>query len=296
MDPAQRRFGYFLMTPALALILLFLVLPIVLSVITSLYVDNPFTPRRFVGLANYARLLGDGVARGTLGFTFLFVGASVLLELAAGIALALVMHQALRARGLVRAAILIPWAIPTVVTAVMWKYMCNDQYGLFNLILHGERIELYRAWLAEPGTARLAIILADVWKTAPFVGLLVLAGLQAIPGELYEAARVDGAGPVRRFFAITLPLLRPAILLALLFRTMDALRVFDLVYVMTQGAPGDATNVLQFYGYQKIFPEQQFGYGAAVSVVVFVIIGVLGLLTVRAAGTRLFAREGRGDA
>jgi len=292
MDHRQRRFGCLLMSPALVLIVLFLVLPIVLSVITSLQIDNPFVPRRFIGLGNYARLLSDEVARGTLGFTLLFVGASVALELVAGIALALMMHQSLRARGLVRAAILIPWAIPTVVTAVMWKYMCNDQYGLFNLLLYGGRIEFYQAWLAQPTTARLAIILADVWKTAPFVALLLLAGLQAVPDELHEAARIDGAGPGRRFFGITLPLLRPAILIALLFRTMDALRVFDLVYVMTQGAPGDATNVLQFYGYQKTFPEQQYGYGAAVSVVVFLLIAILGLMAVRGVGTRLFAREG----
>ncbi len=285
-----RLFGYLLILPALLLIAAFLLLPILTSFTTSLHVDTPFAEKRFVGLRNYEQLFGDDVATGALGFTFLFVGVSVMLEIILGLLLALVIHQAFRGRGLVRAAVLIPWAIPTVVTAVMWKYMLNDQYGLLNLLLHGGRIEAYQAYLAEPAAARLAIIAADVWKTSSFAALLILAGLQTIPDQLHEAARVDGAGSVRRFFSITLPLLRPAVLVALLFRTMDAFRVFDLVYVMTQGAPGGSTNVLQFFGYQTMFPEQQFGYGSAVSVVVFLIIGLLSVLTVRLVGTRVFEK------
>jgi multiple sugar transport system permease protein len=289
----RQRFGYLLILPAFGVIALFLLLPIAISLVSSLHVDTPFAARRFVGLENYVRFFADDVATRTRVFTFLFVAASVALEILLGLLLALVIHQSFRGRGLVRAAVLIPWAIPTVVTAIMWKYMFNDQYGLVNLLLYGARIEAYQAWLAEAATARLAIIAADVWKTTSFAALLILAGLQTIPDELHEAARVDGAGPVRRFFAITLPLLRPAILVALLFRMMDAFRVFDLVYVMTQGAPGGATNVLQFYGYQKMFPEQQFGYGSAVSVVVFLIVGLLSLITIRLVGMRALARSGR---
>lgn len=287
---ADRRLGYALLLPALVLIAVFLLLPVLSALVTSLYVDTPFAERRFVGLENYVRLARDDLARETFGFTFLFVGISVPLEILLGLIFALAIHQSFRGRGLVRAAVLIPWAIPTVVTAILWKYMLNDQYGLVNLLLHGARLEDYQAFLAGHGSARLAIIAADVWKTSSFAALLILAGLQAIPGELYEAARVDGAGRWRRFLSITLPLLRPAILVALLFRTMDAFRVFDLVYVMTQGAPGGSTSVLQFFGYQKMFPEQQFGYGSAVSVVVFVILGALSLLTIGALRTRVSSR------
>jgi multiple sugar transport system permease protein len=286
----RRLFGYVLLAPALLLIGIFLIFPIASAFVTSLHIDSPVVEKRFVGMRNYDELLHDEIALGTIDFTLLFVGASVALEIVVGLLLGLIIHHAFRGRGLVRAVVLIPWAVPTVVAAVMWKYMLNDQYGLVNLLLYGGRIEAYQAWLAEPGTARLAIIAADVWKTSSFVALLILAGLQTIPEELHEAARVDGAGALRRFFAITLPLLRPAILVAVLFRSMDAFRVFDLVYVMTQGAPANATSVLQFYGYQKMFPEQQFGYGAAVSVVVFLIIAVLSILTIRLVGARVFEK------
>jgi multiple sugar transport system permease protein len=286
----RRGFGYSLLLPALVLIALFLVVPILMTVFTSLYVDTPLAPRRFVALQNYVDLARDDVARGTFGFTFLFVAVSTTLELLLGLLLALLVHESFRGRGLVRAVVLIPWAIPTVVAAVMWKYMLNDQYGFFNLLLYGGELENYRAWLASAGSARAAIIAADVWKTTAFPALILLAGLQAIPEELYEAARVDCAGAFRRFFAITLPLLKPALLVAFLFRMMDAFRVFDLVYVLTHGAPGDATNVLQFYGYQKMFPEQQFGYGSAVSVVVFLVILGISLVFLSVVGRRMFER------
>ncbi len=283
-------FALLLGLPALLVLSVLLVLPIGMTIANSLYVDDLVSPRRFVGLANYSELLRDPVARSTLGFTFVFVFVSTALELFIGLLLALAMHQAMRGRGLVRAAVLVPWAIPTVVAAVMWKYMFNDQYGLVNLVRYGNDLGAYRAWLARPATAKAAIIVADVWKTSAFAGLILLAGLQAIPRNLDEAARMDGAGAPRRFFSVTLPLLRPAILLALLFRIMDAFRVFDLVYVMTQGAPGDSTNVLQFYGWQKMFPELQFGYGSAISVVVFLIVLLVSLLLVRLVGTRMFER------
>lgn len=284
----EAAFALLLGLPALALLAAMLVWPIVMTIATSLTVDDLVSPRRFVGLENYARLLDDPVARSTMGFTLAFVFVSTALEVAIGLLLALVMHHVVRGRAVVRAAVLVPWAIPTVVAAVLWKYMFNDQYGLVNLVLFGDDLSAYRAWLAEPLTARAAIVVADVWKTSAFAALILLAGLQAIPDELHEAARVDGASAPRRFFAITLPLLRPALLLALLFRVMDAFRVFDLVYVMTQGAPGDATNVLQFYGWQKMFPEQQFGYGAAVSVVVFLLVALVSTALVRVVGTRMF--------
>ena len=190
-----------------------------------------------------------------------------------------------------RAAVLIPWAIPTVVASQMWRFIFNDQYGLANLILFGDRVSEYIPWLAYPGLAFVAIVLADVWKTASFAGLLVLAGLQVIPEDVYDASRIDGANAWQRFWNITLPLLRPALLTALLFRTMDAFRVFDLVFVMTQGGPGDATQVIQFYGYKTLFTEGRVGYGTAISVTVFVTILILSFFYVRTVGSRLLERE-----
>ena len=163
----------------------------------------------------------------------------------------------------------------------MWRFIFNDRYGLFNFVLFGGDASRYLAPLADPHLALVAIIAAEVWKTTPFAALIMLAGLQAIPDDLYEAASVDGATGWQQFWHITLPLIRPAVLLALLFRTIDALRVFDLVFVMTQGGPADTTNVLQFYGYKKTFAEGMLGYGSAIAVAVFLLSLVLSLVYLR---------------
>jgi len=276
-----------MMAPAVLFLCGFLVFPVLSTMVNSLYRDSPLTGREFCGLDNYRRLAGDGQALDTMEFTFIFVMASVSLEMAAGVLIALAINRVVTGRGFFRASVILPWAVPTVVAAIMWKYIFNDQYGIVNYLLHGDSLRMYSAWLARPSTARLAIILADVWKSSSFVALIALAGLQTVPEELMEAARMDGAGPSRRFFRITLPLIRPALLVALLFRVMDAFRVFDLVYVMTQGAPSGKTGVLQFFGYLKMFPEQQYGYGSAVAVVVFLIIAVLSVILVRTLGRRM---------
>lgn len=285
-----RLHGWLLLVPALAAMGAFLVWPVLDAAWTSLHVETPFAPRRFIGLENYRELLADRRAGSSLGFTVLFVAVSVSLETVAGLLMALVVHRAFRGRGLVRALMLVPWAVPTVVAAVMWKYMLNDQYGVVNLLLFGGDLDAYRAWLAGPLTARGAVVLCDVWKATGFCALLLLAGLQAVPKDVEEAALLDGAGPVRRFLRVTLPLLRPALLVTLLLRTMDAFRIFDAVFVLTRGGPGNATSVLQLYGYQTLFPEQRSGYGSAVSVGVFVIAALVGILTIRLVGTRLLKR------
>jgi multiple sugar transport system permease protein len=173
----------------------------------------------------------------------------------------------------------------------MWRFIFNDKYGLLNIILFGTNTSSYTAWLAYPSTAFAAIVIADIWKTSSFAGLLILAGLQLIPDELYEAARIDGASEWQQFKKITLPLIKPALLIALLFRTMDAFRVFDLVFVMTQGGPADSTNVLQFYGYKKIFAEGLMGYGSTISVLVFLITLTISLFYIKVIGTRLFQEK-----
>jgi multiple sugar transport system permease protein len=175
----------------------------------------------------------------------------------------------------------------------MWRFLFNDAYGMVNYAVFGTDASQYIPWLAIPSTALMSLIVADIWKTASFAALLILAGLQMIPDELYESAKVDGAGPWRRFRHITWPLIRPALLVALLFRTIDAFRVFDLAFVMTQGGPADATNVLQLYGYKKMFVEGWIGYGSAISVSVFVMALCLAVLYVRLVGHRLLEAGAR---
>ncbi len=289
----ERLFALGLLIPTFTFVLIFAFYPILYSVYLSLHriiIGLPALGKTFVGLSNYRSLLRDPIALKALSNTFIFVAVSTFFEILLGLAIALLIHKRFRGRGIVRASILIPWAIPTVVSSQMWRYIFNDKYGLLNLILYGSDIARYKAWLAEPFYAFSAIIVADVWKTSSFAALLILAGLQVIPDELYDAARVDGATGWQQFTRITLPLIRPALLIALLFRTMDAFRVFDLVFVMTQGGPADSTNVLQFYGYKKIFAEGLMGYGSTVSVLVFLVTFLISLLYIRTLG-RQFRRS-----
>lgn len=297
-DPIQRTWekvvGRLLLFPALAALLIFAFIPVVYSFILSLHrivLGLPGLGDRFVGLGNYVGLWQDPAAINSLIVTAIFVVASTIPEVCLGLLMALIMNESFRTRSLVRAAILIPWAIPTVVASQMWRFAFNDQYGIFNYLFFGPDIVHYRAWLADPLWALASIILADVWKTSSFAGLIILAGLQGIPEELYEAAKVDGANAWQRFRRITLPLLRSTILLALLFRTMDAFRVFDLVFVMTQGGPADATEVLQFYGYKRMFAQGMIGEGAAVSVSVFVLVCLVCAVYLKLLGTGLLAKS-----
>lgn len=276
--------------PSFLFVLIFSLVPIFESFRLSFYrmiLTLPWLGQKFVGWQNYLDLLTDPVARHSLLTTLIFVTVTVPLEVLLGLAIALVINEPFRGRGLLRAVVLVPWAIPSTVASQMWRFIFNDRYGLFNYFLFGDRTELYLAPLADPQMALGAIMVADVWKTAPFAALLILAGLQAVPDELYEAASVDGAGAWQKFRRITLPMIKPAILLAFLFRTIDALRVFDLVFVMTQGGPADSTNVLQFYGYKKSFAEGMIGAGSAVSVLVFFLALLFALLYIRILGARV---------
>ena len=276
--------------PSLLLVGVFSIYPIVESARLSFYrmiLMLPWLGDKFVGLENYRDLATDPVALDSLAITLVFVGASAALEVLVGLGMALLLNESFRARGLVRAAVLVPWAMPTVVSSQMWRYLFNDRYGLFNFLLFGGATERYLAPLADSRLAPAAIIFADVWKTSSFAALIILAGLQAIPGELYEAADVDGATTWQKFRRVTLPLVKPALLLALLFRTIDAFKVFDLVFVMTQGGPADATNVLQFYGYKKIFAEGMIGYGSAIAVGVFCFSLLLSFFYIRLLGARV---------
>ena len=274
----MRRNLSFLVLPALLLLAALAVVPLLGAFWQSLFFETTGEPARWAGLGNYARFFRDGEARAALSFTLFFVGTSVTLELLAGLGIALVLSARFRGRGLVRAAVLVPWAIPAVVAAWIWRYVFDDYSGILT-VLSGT------SWLSDPAWSKVAIILGDVWKTTPFTALLLLAGLQDIPEELHEAARVDGASAWRRFTHVTLPLLRPALLVALLFRTIDAFRVFDLVFVLTQGKLG--TSVLQFLGYKAYFDQGDLGYGTAISTVVFGMVAMVAVFYIKVVQTRL---------
>lgn len=236
-----------------------------------------FHERRFIGLANYAFLAHDPRFWTALTNTVYFTAVSVALELGLGLAFALLLDARTPGRGLLRAAILVPWAIPTVVAARLWGWMFNPSYGLIPHLLPLHDVD----WLGTPGWAMHAAILVDVWKATPFVALLLLAGLQTIPGDLYRAAEIDGASAWRAFRAITLPLLKPAIALCLVFRTLDAFRVFDAVYVLTGGGPANTTETLSIYTYKTLMRSGDFGYGSALAVVTFLCVLALSLVYLR---------------
>ena len=230
----------------------------------------------FVGAANWAHLLDDARFWNALGNTALFTGVSVALELTLGIAIALLLDRRFRGRGAMRAIVLVPWAIPTVVSAKMWAWLFQPRTGLLTHLL-GTGVD----WLGDPVRAMAAAIVMDVWKTTPFVALLVMAGLQGIPREIYRAAHIDGASGWTTFRRITLPMLRPVILVVLVFRTLDAFRVFDAVYVLTGGGPANATETLSIYAWKLLFQTLQFGYGSTIGLVVFLSVGLMTILYTR---------------
>jgi ABC-type sugar transport system permease subunit len=248
----------------------------------------PWLGRPFVGADNYVAAVGDPRFWSALGHTAFFAAVSVGLELVLGLGLALAMNRAYRGRGLVRAAILVPWAIPTVVAGLVWRFMFEGESGIVNAVLvRAGLLAEPLVWFIQAGTAWVPVILADVWKTTPFVALLLLAGLQNIDASLYEAARIDGASAWRQFRHVTLPLLKPAILVALIFRTLDAFRIFDLIYALTGGGPGTSTEPISLYTFNVLLQTLRFGYGSALSVIVFAITFALALVYIRLLGAEL---------
>ncbi len=250
--------------------------------------EKGFPDYDYVGMRNYTELLSQKefwiAARNTILFTIVSVG----LEMIIGLLFALLVQSQFKGRGLVRAAMLIPWAIPTVIAAQMWGWIYNDVYGVLNDLLYHKTGLLDKpvAWTAQPGLALFSVILVDVWKTTPFCALLLLAGLQQIPQQSYEASEVDGASKIQSFLYITLPLLKPAIAVTLIFRTLDALRVFDVIWVLTNGRVG--TESLATFNYKQAIVFSRVGYGSSVSVMIFLLIALFVLAYV------YLLREGRG--
>jgi trehalose/maltose transport system permease protein len=278
----QTRLAWVLLLPALAAVGFVALYPLGQTIYYS-FTDQQFLagiePTKWVGLANYKDLIHDSLFRDAVVRTVKFTLITVAFEFVLGMIIALVVNSGFKGRGVMRAMMLVPWAIPTVVAAQMWKWMYNDIYGVVNDF--GVRLHLIShnvAWLAQPNTSLGSAAAVDIWKTTPFVALLLLAGLQVIPQELYEAARVDGASAWRQFWRITLPLLRPAILVALIFRTLDALRVFDIFYVLFGNRPD--TQTMAIFAQDTIVGTGDVGYGSAACVAIFLIIGLFTVIYV----------------
>jgi multiple sugar transport system permease protein len=267
--------GWLLSLPALLLLILVFAYPIGRALWLSLFTRNLGTKLEpvFSGLDNYTRMMGDGRFWQSCWTTTVFTATSVCLELLLGLGIALVLNRSFRGRNLVRTIAILPWALPTALIGLAWTWIFNDQFGVVNDILI--RLGLIKTginWLGEPTLAMVSVIFADIWKTTPFISILLLAGLQSISSDLYEAHSIDGATPWQSFRQITLPLLMPQILIALLFRFAQAFGIFDLITVMTGGGPGGATEVVSIYVYATLMRYLDFGYGAALVVVTFLLL------------------------
>lgn len=271
----EKQTGWLLIIPALLILALVFVYPIARAFWLSLFTENLGTELKpvFSGLSNYSRMLGDGRFWQSLGNTTIFTVISITLELILGMIFALVLNQSFFGRGLARTSTLIPWALPTAVMGLAWAWIFNDQYGVVNdILLRLGFIQEGIIWLGEPITAMFSLIVADVWKTTPFIALILLAGLQSISQDLYEAHAMDGATPWQSFTQITLPLLTPQILISLLFRFAQSFGVFDLVQVMTGGGPAGSTEMVSIYIYATVRRYLDFGYGATLVTVTFLLL------------------------
>src|SRR4029079_10501989 len=278
----ERRLAKLMVAPSMILIAVVAAYPIIYAVWLSLheYSVRVAGLSRWagpVGLRNYQTALQSSEWWAAFRHTLIFTVSSVTLEFFIGLGMALAMHAAFRGQGVLRTVVLVPWAMLTVVTAIIWRTMFVSPYGFVNSVLGTQTV-----WLGSEPQALIIIILADVWKTAPFMALLILAGLQVIPGEVYEAAEVDGASTWQRFVKITLPLMTPAILVALIFRTLDALRIFDLPYVLTKGAHG--TTTLSLIAQQTFAENRIYGLGAAYSVLTFIVVMIVSFIYIRTVG------------
>jgi multiple sugar transport system permease protein len=285
----ENRSAFWLLFPTFVLLAVIIGYPVLRALWLSLFTENADGTKTtvYVGLQNYRRALFGTASADfwkSVEVTALFAFTTVIAEIVIGTLLALIMHRRFRGRGLLRASVLVPWAIPTAVTAVLWQWMLQPA-GIVNALI-GHKV----IWTGQVWSSRLAIIIADTWKTAPFIALLVLAGIQTISDDVYEAAKVDGANAWQRFWQITLPLIKPALAVAVLFRVLDALRMYDLPAILTGGANG--TTTISLFAYQAAISQTKFGYGSALSTLTFAIVFVVGLGFVRFLGSRVTATAG----
>ncbi|HYG85533.1 MAG TPA: sugar ABC transporter permease [Azospirillum sp.] len=286
----RRRMAWLFLLPALAALALVAGWPLARTVWFSLTDATLATLDGYVilGLANYYWLALDPVWWRAVWNTAVFAAVSVALETVLGLAIALMLNARMLGRGVLRAVVLIPWAIPTVVSAQMWGWMFHDLYGVVNAVLLSLGIiGEPQAWTADPDLALPAVIAVDVWKSTPFMALLILAALQLVPREVHEAARIDGVNPVKVFFRVTLPLIRPALMVAVIFRLLDALRVFDLMYVLTGNSR--STMSMSVYARQYLIDFQDVGYGSAAATFLVLVIALVVVVAITAGRVRLGA-------
>ena len=287
-ERADARLGLLLAAPAVLTILVIAVIPLAGTIWDSLFrlslrFEN--APRPFIGLDNYIAVLSDEAWYNALSITGLVAGVSVAAELVLGMIIALLINRNFRGRGIVRASVLVPWALTTVVSAKMWAWIYDGRYGVANdLLMRIGVIDAPIVFLVRPEVTIWAMIVAEIWKTTPFMALLLLAGLQLIPSELYEASSLDGASPWQAFWRVTLPILKPTILVAMLFRTIDAVRMFDLPRVLTNGGPGKSTETVVLYTYNTLFTSLNFGYGSTLAVMSFLIVMLVSFIYIKVLG------------
>jgi multiple sugar transport system permease protein/N,N'-diacetylchitobiose transport system permease protein len=274
----EARFALALLLPAAVVVFGVVLYPVGRTFVISLFdVTSPLPgDYPFVGLSNYTRVFHDPAFYGVLGHTMYFTLVSTAAELVLGIAVALLLNAPLRARWFWRSLVVLPWALPTIVNGALWRWIYNGQYGALNGLLETLHLsDTAHQWLGSPFLALNMVILADVWKNTSIVVFFILAGLQTISSDLYESARMDGAGAWAAFWRITLPLLAPSVAVVLILRTIEAFKVFDIIYVMTGGGPASGTQTVAFYTYLQAFSNQLFGYGAALAYLI--VLAVFGL-------------------
>jgi len=256
--------------------------------------DQVIVKPNFVGLKNYSYYLKDSRLLSATLNTLLFTVVTVFFELVFGLLLAVVMHKVTNLKNVFKSIVLLPWAIPTVISALMWKFMYDGQVGILAKFFADIGIIKTAAdLLSSTGNAMIAAMTADIWKTTPYIAILLVAGLQTIPESLYEAAKVDGANAVYQFFRITLPMLKPTILVALLFRTLDAFRVFDLIYVLTGGGPANSTETVSVYTYKTLFNQLDFGRGSTLAVLIFIMVTIISFIYIKILGAEVFSHQKR---
>jgi multiple sugar transport system permease protein len=267
--------------PLIIILASMVLIPVAGTIVNSLYRNVTYLPGQFSFPENYLRLFTDSRFWQAVQFTLLFTVFSVAFELIFGLLFALLLNEILPGRGLWRVLLLLPWAIPNAVSARVWQLIYNYEFGVLNYVIMSLGLSGHPVnWLGTQSGAMIAVLVSDIWKMTPFVAIILLAGLSSIPGDIYLQAMVDGANIRQRFFHITVFLLRPALVVAVLFRTIDAIRIFDLLYVLTGGGPGGSTTSLSLYAY-NYYLAGDFGYGSAISVVVFLMAFILALIYIR---------------
>lgn len=278
---SQKKLAAILIIPAVIIIFAIVIYPLLNAFYQSFIDSNLAYPqlRKFIGIGNYIDVLKDKYFWLSILNTVYFTIFSIILEFLFGFIIALVLNEKFYMKWLVRTLIMIPWAIPPVVNATVWKWILNSEYGSLNSILHSLGIiKEYKIWLSSPFWSLMLVILADVWKYTPLVALMLLAALQTIPEDLYEAAKIDGASPFRRFVSVTIPLIKPTVIVVLIFRTFEAFKIFDLVFVMTRGGPAFKTTVISYYAYLETFSQLKVGRGAAIAYIIVIFMSILSYL------------------